>query len=341
MVDVSSQGTRLDAQRVEGGAAEVAPGALLGLGDQLWRHLGIAEPTQEETPEPQAPGWLGDETVLLRELGRGASGVVYEAHHPTHGRCAAKWLRQELLENSEVVERFHREVALQEQLAGYPGVVTVAQKGSDRARGHLFMLMELVEGESLHDRLRAEPPLGLLEGVRVLGRVARAVEHAHGLGIVHRDLKPQNVLLTRDGQVRLTDFGLAKALEADEGALTQAGVFMGTPGYMAPEQIDDARGAERPADVYGWGAMLYHLLAGRPPIQGKTLVEALRNVSAGRVPPLPPGDPELVQLCRSCLARHPSARPTIGACAEAIEAFRRRTDPGKPVSLRAPRSETP
>jgi len=332
LTDLSRQGTRVEGQTVLQATAPVPEGGLIGVGSGLLRYVGVARPA--DTGDPQAPGWLGDETVILREVGRGATGVVFEAHHPRHGRCAAKWLRLELATNPEVVERFSREVTLQQQLTDYPGVVTVAERGADPGRGHLFALMEFVDGASLHDRLKQTLPL--TEAMRVLSRVARAVEHAHALGIVHRDLKPQNVLLTSDGQVRLTDFGLAKALEATEGKLTQQGIFMGTPGYMAPEQIDDAANAARPADVYGWGAMLYHALSGRPPVSGKTVVEVLRNVHNGKIPPLEGVEPELGQLCMACLARDPARRPTITACAETLEDWRRRADPSDAVSLRLP-----
>ena len=160
---------------------------------------------------------------------------------------------------------------------------------------------------------------------------------------MHRDLKPANVLLTANGAVRLTDFGIAKAFMDDDGGITATGVMMGTPGYMAPEQVTDSAKAGPASDVYGAGAILYHVLVGRPPIQGKLLREILESIDKGvfDAPRAldPSVDPELEQICLRALEREPAQRyPTAHALALALEDWLRRHAPAKRVKLRPPGS---
>ena len=268
----------------------------------------------------RAPSRFGPYEVL-GELGRGGLGVVYRARHPrTGGEVALKVL---LDPDPRGKARFQREARTAARLR-HPGIVSVQDLGEEDGRPYL--VMELVEGESLASRLR-RGPLAEEEAARLGAELAEALACAHAAGVLHRDVKPANVLIDRTGRARLTDFGLAR--EQLEGAerLTRTGVMLGTPGYMAPEQMDDASRAGPPADVYGLGASLYQLLTGSPPFVMETL-SSLVNAVLNR-PPAPPSvlrpglDARLDRLCLACLAKDPAERPTAADLARALSEWRR------------------
>ena len=174
-----------------------------------------------------------------------------------------------------------------------------------------YLELEYVEGGSLADRLDGTPRPPL-EAARLVETLARSIAAAHARGILHRDLKPANVLVTTGGHPKITDFGLAKAMDVDSG-LTGSGEVLGTPSYMAPEQAEGrAKQAGPPVDVYALGAVLYELLTGRPPFRGATLMETLEQVRGTEpVPPsrLVPRLPrDLETICLKCLNKEPSGR---------------------------------
>ncbi|HBP22949.1 MAG TPA: hypothetical protein DEA08_34880 [Planctomycetes bacterium] len=255
-------------------------------------------------------GEIGD-YELLEELGRGGMGVVYRARHRTLGREVALKVLLEL--DPELVARFVREgqsaAALQ-----HPNLVRVFESGV--AGGHPYLVLELVEGSDLAQRLRTEGALGLAEALRLAIEVGEGLAHAHAQGIVHRDLKPSNVLLDGAGRARLTDFGIAKQLGAKE-RLTQTGTILGTPAYAPPEVLDgrpDEVGP--PSDVYGLGATLYELITGRPPFAGATAFQLLAAAMTEEPPSLsghPGVSPELALLVARCLSKDPARRPADAA----------------------------
>ncbi|MGE0711978.1 MAG: protein kinase [Planctomycetota bacterium] len=269
---------------------------------------------------------------LLRELGRGAMGRVYEARHRERGaRYALKLLHapREL----EDVQRFRREADLAFQL-DHPHVVRVHDVGAD---GHLrYLALDLVEGGSLQDRLARQGPLPWGEAARIAIKLAGALEHAHARGVLHRDLKPANVLFDAEGEPRLADFGLARG--PDGSSLTQTGTMLGTPAFMAPEQSRDAKRADARSEVYGLAALLYALLTGRPPVLAATLADAIRQLE-DEPPPSPralrsdlPAGLEAVVL--RALAKQPEERyPDMRAFAAALAPF----DDLAPPSAAAPR----
>ena len=239
----------------------------------------------------------------------------------------------------EAGRRFSREIKLQASLKDYPGIARVYDQGTVPGSGELYCVMELVSGESLLARLKRKD-LSRVEGVRIVSRVARAVEYAHAQGVVHRDLKPANVLVNQDGMVRLTDFGIAPTLDGD-GKLTSTGLMVGTPGFMCPEQIQGLASVSPATDVYGLGALLYAVLCGRPPIEGKSLADALRAVVQGKVTPPRALDPTIDQaldeLVVQALRKDPADRvPSARVFAEALEGWLRVHDPAQKVSLRSP-----
>ncbi len=239
----------------------------------------------------RAPATIG-RYVIERELGRGGMGVVYAALDPELGRRVA--IKQLLSERAAASSgaRFALEGEAAARLR-HPGIATVHEAGL--APDGPFLVQDLVEGESLQARLARAGPLPPEEAARLGVQLAEALAHAHGRGILHRDLKPANALLTLEGRVVLTDFGLARDLADERERLTRTGEMLGTPAYMAPEQADGQAAAYDPrTDVYGLAATLYALLTARPPFEGPALqlVHAvlLRDPAppserVGRVPP--------------------------------------------------------
>src|SRR5205807_6690341 len=205
------------------------------------------------------------------------------------------------------VARFRSEAEATAQL-DHPNLVPIYEVGAEQ--GQHYFSMKLIQGTSLGEqlpRLAQEPRAA----VQLLATVAQAVHYAHQHGILHRDLKPANILLDAQGQPHVTDFGLAKKIEAGTGA-TQTGALVGTPSYMPPEQASGKKGLTTAVDVYALGAILYEMLTGRPPFQGETVLDILRQVIAEE-PPLPSSlvasvDPELEAICLHCLEKEPARR---------------------------------
>jgi serine/threonine-protein kinase len=308
---------------------------------KLWAAVQIAEEfarpgnlSQNRTmvrpkPEPAAapaaadfPRPFGD-FELLSELGRGGMGVVYKARQKSLNRIVAlkMILRGELASTADLA-RFRGEAEAAARL-DHPNIVAV--HGFDECDGQAFFSMQYVEGTTLAQRVAAGP-LPPREAAGLVAAVARAVHHAHQNGILHRDLKPGNVLLDREGRPHVSDFGLAKRV-AGGASLTGSGAIVGTPSYMAPEQISRSHGMLGPAsDVYSLGVILYELLTGRPPFQAATPVDTLMLVLEQEpVPPrfLNPGvDRELEVICLKCLQKAPGLRyPSAQQLAQDLEAF--------------------
>jgi len=266
--------------------------------------------------------YFGDYEIR-RELGRGGMGVVYEARQVSLNRpVALKLVKAGLLAGDDELRRFQNE-AEAVALLDHPGVVPVYEVGQHS--GQHYFSMKLVPGGSLVpliDPYTHDPRAA----ARLVAEAAEAVAHAHARGILHRDLKPANILVDAEGHPHVTDFGLAKRLEAD-AELTQSGAILGTPAYMAPEQATGHRGAVTTAsDVYGLGAVLYVLLTSRAPFGGDSVVETLDAVR-NTAPELPrrinaavPRD--LETICLKCLEKDPRRRyPTAQALADDLHAW--------------------
>ena len=251
---------------------------------------------------------------IVEKIGEGGMGVVWKALDTTLDRdVAIKVLPEAFGESGERMARFEREAKLLASL-NHPGIAVV--HGRHEADGVHFLVMELVPGEDLRQRL-ARGPLGVEEALGVAAQVADALETAHAQGVIHRDLKPANVVLTPDDKAKVLDFGLAKALsegppsqDVSESptmsmAATSAGIILGTAGYMSPEQ---ARGkpADRRADLWAFGVMLYEMLTGEKPFPGETVSDTLakvleRDPDWDRLPARTPG--RIRRMLRRCLAK--------------------------------------
>jgi WD40 repeat protein/tRNA A-37 threonylcarbamoyl transferase component Bud32 len=283
------------------------------------------------SPGPLLRTRLGD-YELIRLLGQGAMGTVYEALQISlNRRVALKTIRAGLFASEAERHRFQNEAEAVAVL-DHPGIVPVY--GVGESEGWQYFSMKLIQGESLAWRLEAfrdDPRAGAL----LLIEAARAIQHAHQRGILHRDLKPANILLDENGQPHVTDFGLAKRFQ-DDSSLTQSGVIMGTPSYMAPEQASGHRGDVTTAtDVYGLGAVLYALLTGRPPFLGETVLETIDQVRQRRPDPPSHVNPrvgrDLETICLKCLEKDPKRRY---ASAEALASDLRHWVNGEPIAAR-------
>lgn len=325
------------------------PSCLLGLG----RHPARPDASPAVLGPDQSRRLFGD-YILDRQIGAGGMGVVYEARHlGLQRKFALKVIRDAHAASAIQVRRFTLEAEAAARL-DHPDIVPIHEVGE--YEGHPYFSMDLIPGDSLNGMIsRGEftpGPKGngadstlrrdRLERIaRLMARVARAVQHAHDRGVLHRDLKPGNILVDPDGQPHLTDFGLAKILHPPDGdnappTLTASGDFAGTPSYMSPEQVSGGT-VTRAADIYGLGAVLYELLAGRPPFTGPTPLETFRQIASQ-----PPARPrsfdsflpaDLETVCLKCLEKDPRRRYS------SAEAFAQDLDQwlaGLPIKARAP-----
>jgi len=234
---------------------------------------------------------VGGKYRLVRLLGRGGMGAVYEAENTwTRRRVAAKLLRPEYARDKDALRRFMLEAQAAGQIA-HPNIIDVLDLGIETSDGSLYMVQELLHGEDLRGRLRAAGTLTPREALEVLVPVMGALAAAHEGGVVHRDIKPENIYLSRDasGQMvpKLIDFGVSKVLEPGQtGALTGIGTTVGTPRYMAPEQVRGEPDVDERADVWSVGVVLYELLSGRNPFEAPTAFASVNRVLNERPPAL-------------------------------------------------------
>jgi serine/threonine-protein kinase len=272
---------------------------------------------------------IGGKYRLVRLIGRGGMGAVYEAENTwTHRRVALKLLRPEYARDTDAVRRFMREAQSASRIA-HPNIVDVLDLGQEGEAGSLYMVQELLVGEDLRRRLRARKRLDPAAALDVVVPIVAALAAAHARGIVHRDLKPENVFLCRtpagDELPKLIDFGIAKTFAAearagqdgvprvDDGVqATAAGMVMGTPRYMAPEQLEGRARVDARCDVWAIGVVLHEVLTGENPFEASSPFLAINRVltetPAALSACVPGVELALSALCQRALARAPEQR---------------------------------
>ena len=253
-------------------------------------------------------GELGD-YELLEEVGRGGQGVVFRARQKSLNRTVAlKVISLGQWASEAHLKRFRREAEAAASL-DHAGIVPIYEVGE--RDGSCYFSMKFVEGGQLDEVVRREP-MSVRHAAELIAKVARTVHYAHEHGILHRDIKPGNILLDKNGEPHLTDFGLARLLDT-QSSVTRTIDVLGTPSYMAPEQAaGETTKLSKATDVYGLGAVLYQLLTGQPPFAGGTTYETIRLLrdTEPRAPRLlnPKVDRDLSTICLKCLEKDPQRR---------------------------------
>jgi serine/threonine protein kinase len=255
---------------------------------------------------------LSDRFDIERELGRGGMGTVYLAHDELLDRSVAIKLLSAEVSSAIGSDRFHREIHLTARLV-HPNIVPLFDSGE--SDGSLYYVMPFLNGGTLRERLSGSGPLPPADVIHVLSDLSEALAYSHGMGVIHRDLKPENVFWY-GGRAILADFGIALNTETTTGALTQAGLVLGTSSYMSPEQASGERPDGR-ADLYSMGCVAFELLTGRPPYTAQNTAALLAAHVLAPIPSVrairPEVDPRLDGLCRNLMAKAPESRPASAA----------------------------
>lgn len=251
--------------------------------------------------------------ILEEPLGSGGMGEVYAARHVrlTKRRAAVKVLPSSLATEPEFLRRFEAEANAAASL-DHPNVLGLWEYGEHE--GMPFLVMPLIPGGSLKELLERRGPLTAPEAGRILTQIAAALDYAHGRGLLHRDVKPANILLTEEGRPVLADFGIAKVMEATQTQITRAGTGIGTPEYMAPEQLEG--NAERRSDLYALGVVLYQMLTGKVPYSGSTPYAIAYQQLEAPLPSLRAANPRVPvaveRVLERALAKDPAQRYATG-----------------------------
>jgi len=268
--------------------------------------------------KPEEGKLYGDRYRLVKRIATGGMGEVWQAQDEVILRqVAIKILKQQYMGDPDFVERFRTE-AKHAAMINHDGIANVYDYGEDD--GSAYLVMELVPGESLSSILEREKTLPEQQVISIIAQTALALDAAHREGLVHRDVKPGNLLISPDGQVKITDFGIARV--ANQVSLTQTGQVMGTVQYLAPEQAT-GKPASAAGDIYSLGIVAYEALAGKRPFKGETQMAIAMAQINETPPPLPETiDPKLVKLVMDCMAKKPDHRPSsalaLAARAEAL-----------------------
>ncbi len=220
---------------------------------------------------------------IIEPVGQGSMGMVYKAKQLSMDRIVAlKILQPQLAQNKEFIDRFHREARIAARLS-HNNIVQAIDSGE--FAGHHYFVMEFVDGTTIKEELESGRVFSEQEALRIVYQIAEALDHAHQRGLIHRDVKPENIMLTRDGTAKLADLGLARLTADEQLAESERGMAMGTPYYIAPEQVRGEVDVDIRADIYSLGATLYHMVTGRVPYTGSNVIEVMQKHLRGRLVP--------------------------------------------------------
>ncbi len=258
-----------------------------------------------------APQKLG-RYEIIEEIGKGAMGVVYLARDPLIGRqVALKTFRVGFSAKDQELAQFRSRFVREAQSAGilsHPNIVTIHDVVDEGGEGICFIAMEFVKGTNLKQLMQRPEPFGYDRMIDILSQIAEGLDYAHSRGVVHRDIKPANILIAQDGKVKITDFGIARL---DTSNLTMEGQLLGTPNYMAPEQIQ-GKEVDHRADIFSLGVVFYEMLTRKKPFQGENLTAVTHKIVYEPFTPvedfikdLPPG---LTAIMTRCLEKDPNRR---------------------------------
>lgn len=255
------------------------------------------------------PGQMLGPYRIINQVGQGGMATVYKAYQPSMDRnVAIKVLPSRLAESQEFIQRFQQEARIIAKLE-HPHILPVFDYGE--SDGVTYFIMRYLDAGTLADRMEKGRPLPLNEIDHLFTQLAEALSYAHGFGIIHRDLKPSNALIDSQGNLFLTDFGIAKLLENASPRLTQTDAIMGTPAYISPEQAQSSKVDQR-SDIYSLGIILYEMVTGRVPFVAETPLAVLLKHVGDRLPPpssIKPDVPEAIeQVVLKSLAKHPGDR---------------------------------
>jgi len=248
---------------------------------------------------------------VVSKLGQGGMGAVYKAKSQTTGQFVALKVLPPSLATPELVKRFEREAKVVSSL-DHQHIVGCVEFGYDKRRKVHFCALELVDGEDLDRRISALSTIPEKEAVRITMQVAEALQHAFYNGLLHRDIKPANIMVTTDGAAKLLDLGLAREANAEVTRLTQTGAFVGSPYYASPEQATGSRDIDIRSDIYSLGCTLYHMVTGKPPFSGTTVLQVLQKHLTEKMPWPQEVNPDLSEgICRiiaKMMAKSPADR---------------------------------
>lgn len=265
---------------------------------------------------------------ISRKIGQGGMCSVYLARHTLLDvPVALKLISTQMLgpDDSETAKRFLREAKYVAKIK-HPNVVSLMDAGKDDKRGFYYIALEYMDGGSVGDIIRTKGPMDEREALKIITATANAISIAFQFNIVHRDIKPDNIMLSKDGSIKLADLGLAKETHAEASLTdTECHEIMGSPAYMSPEQIRNFASVDIRADIYSLGATMFHMLAGKPPFDGETSVNVLMSSLNEESPTLSSLrkeiSPEMESLCHKMMDKNPDCRYQNPA--ELIEAIRK------------------
>ena len=262
---------------------------------------------------------------VVQRLGKGGMGFVYLVSHPEYGLFAVKIIDpQAVAKDPEYVARFAHEGDFAMNIR-HSNLIAVHEMGQDPDTGYYFLVMDYLPGGDVHQRLK-NGPFAIDEAVRIVAQVANALVEVHSHGVIHRDIKPENIMFTADGTPKLADLGIAKFSDAGESIQTSADVMIGTPAYMAPEQIMDSHGVDARADIFSLGVVFFEMLTGHRPNEGLKVLEIVAQALEGRpIPDVRTFRPEVpatvAQLLNMMCA--PKREQRFASAAQVVDVFNR------------------